>query len=161
MTHEVARCPYCGTASARLDDAGPDLRMAPPRAAGRGCGHLAFLSVGLEARGPVGRLDQARTRAWLWVRGEGVRAVPAGTVDPLAEYVELIACGIPIEGEPPLVTEYRVGGGTAWDRESSKPGSGEIRLGPRGGATGLLDGHGLYSPAPDALVAEVCRRVGQ
>ena len=161
MVREVARCPYCGRVSARLDDAGPELVMAPERDGGAGCRHLAFLSVGLEAVDPGGVRDDGWTRVWLWVRGKGLRLVPPGKIDYLVERVDLIACQSPVVGEAPPATEYRIGGMTAGDRERDRPGTGEFPLRAAAGRrlVGIFDGWGLYSTSPDALVEEVRRRV--
>jgi hypothetical protein len=160
MVRVVARCPYCGRVSARLDDAGPDLVMAPERDGGAGCRPMAFLSVGLEAFDPDGVRDDGWTRVWLWVRGKGLRLVPSGKIDYLAEQVDLIAWQIPVEGEDPPRTDYRIGGMAYWEREADRPGTGEFPLRVAGRRlVGVFDGLGLYSTDPDALVKEVHRRV--
>lgn len=159
MIRVVARCPYCGRVSTRLDDAGPDLVMRADRGGSAGCRHLAFLSVGLEALDPAGERADDWTRVWLWVRGTGLRLVPDGQIDNLVEYVDLTACQIPVVGEDPPEAEYRIGGMTAGARERDRPGTGEIRLRAAGGRelVGIFDGWGLYSTAPGALVQEVRR----
>jgi hypothetical protein len=162
MIREVSRCPYCGHVSAGVDDDRPGLVIAPDRADGRGCSHLAFVWASLDARcQTTERPVPGRAGHWLWVRGEGVRLLPEGPADPLAEYVEEVACGSLAAASLPT-TAYRIGGGAAGERDAARPGSGEFPLAPRGGrpVAGILDGHGLYSPAPDALVAEVRRLAG-
>ena len=155
MVREVVRCPYCGRVSAELDDARVGLRVLGGR---RGpCPHAAFVSVGVTGSDPAGRPDDALTWLWLWTRGRGLERLPRLT--PLAEAVDLVACGIPVEGGPPLDAEYRAAGMTADERDDDAPGSGTVALvAPDGrAAEGLFDGHGLYAPDPAALVAALRR----
>lgn len=156
MIRGVSNCPYCGDLSAGVDDDGPALVLAPDRAGGRPCGHLAFLSVSLAAYDQTHRLVPGRTGHWLWVRGEGTWVLPGGPTGGLAAAVEEIVCGM-VAVEPPSAVEYRVGGATAGCREIDRPGSGEFPLARRGGPglVAVFDAHGLYGPDPDALVAHV------
>src|SRR5262245_23272531 len=118
MIREVARCPYCGAVSAGVDDDPAAFVLAPDRADGRPCPHLAFVSVSLDVSYP-GCPDAlwARGGCWLWVRGEAPRE--QRRLDPLHEYVLLLAGEWLSGGELPA-TEFRVGGGTAVDREEAR-----------------------------------------
>jgi hypothetical protein len=157
VIRNVSNCPYCGSLSAGVDDETPELVLAPDRADGRPCEHLAFLIVSLNAyRRRGGREEPRRTGHWLWVRGNGVTAVPDEPFDPLSDYVDMLACGM-YAGDSLPVTVYLVAGAAAGTRERERPGSGEFPLSSRCGPAlaAYLDAFGIYSPAPDTLVAEV------
>jgi hypothetical protein len=162
MIRGVSHCPYCGHLSAGVDDDYPDFVLAPDRAGGRVCRHLAFVSASLavydlEADRPMPGLSGH----WRWTRGEGTLVLPDGPIDPVSEYVEEVVCGS-LAGASLPAGEYRVGGGTAGARDRARPGSGEFPLpyADWGTITAVFDGHGLYGPDPDALVAEVRRLAG-
>ena len=159
MIREIGRCPYCGEVPAGVDDDLPAFVLAPDRGDGRPCRHLAFVLVSLEAyRVRRGDAVPARSGHWLWVRDEGLIRLPDGPVDPLSEYLDLLACGH-LAGDMLPVTEYQLSGGTAGVRESQRPGSGEFPLavarGPRLAAS--IDGWAICSPAPEILVVEARR----
>ena len=162
MIRGVSSCPYCGSLSAGVDDDHPAFVLAPDRADGRACPHLAFVSVSLAAYDPdTHRPVPERTGHWRWTCGEGARVLPDGPDDPLSEYVEEIVCGS-LAGESLPAGEYRVGGATAGARDHDRPGTGEFPLAHAGRReiAAIFDGHGLYGPDPDALVAEVRRLAG-
>ena len=163
MIREVTRCPYCGHVSAGLDDDRPELVMAPDRADGRPCEHLAFVCVVLDV-GPAGTEDRVLDRSgqWLWVRGEGLRVIGFGPSGQLAGTVSVIACEL-LPDEERLVTPYRVAGGTASEREDDRRGGGNLRpTGPGGERLeGVLGGWGSFPTTPDAPVAEVRRLAGR
>jgi hypothetical protein len=147
--------------SGEVVEDGPELLIPDARGDGRPCRHLAFLSVGLEAFDPDDRRDNRRTRLWLWAAGEGLRVLPGDPVDPVMEYVDLLACRVEVEGEDPPRGEYRIAGMSAGERERDRPGSGRFPVPGSGGRLGwVFDGHGLYAPDPAALVAEVRRPAG-
>jgi hypothetical protein len=157
MIRTVSVCPYCRDRSAGVDDDVPALVLAPDRADARPCPHLAFVIASLVAhRRRSGRDVPERSGRWLWVRGEGARSLPDGPTDPLGEYVDTLACGM-YAGDSLPATVYRVAGGTAGVREAERPGTGDFLLRTPDGRTlaAYLDGFGVYSPTPDALVGEV------
>src|SRR5262245_10691740 len=133
MIRDAARCPFCGVVAAGLDADRPELVMAPDRANGRVCEHLAFVSVGLGAyRAGEDGLVPERSGQWLWVRGEGLRTLGVGPAGPLAECVDAIACEL-LPDDMRLATPYRITGGTAMEREDARSGSGAFPLtGSRG-----------------------------
>lgn len=160
----VAYCPYCGELSAGVDvdrDVGSlAFVLAPDRADGRPCPHLAFVVATVSASDPrTGKDLLEQSRLWLWVRGEGTRLMPSIEGDRLGDHVHGIVCGSwAAEGNPS--GEHRITGATALGRERNRPGSGAFRLravGRRRQVDALLDGWGMYAPDPDALVAEVRR----
>jgi hypothetical protein len=162
MIRGVSRCPYCGDLSAGVDDDRPALVLAPDRAGGRPCPHLAFLCVSLTAyESDTGHRSFGRTGHWFWALGEGARLLPDGPVDRLSEHVDGVMFEYAVDEALPA-GEYRVGGGTVGTRERDRPGSGEFPLDPRGGpdVAAYLDACGLYAPDPDALVAEIHRLAG-
>ncbi|HYH64469.1 MAG TPA: hypothetical protein VD866_07200 [Urbifossiella sp.] len=162
MIRGVSTCPYCGDLSAGVDDDRPSLVLAPDRAGGRPCPHLAFLCVSLTAYDPdTHDKVPGRTGHWLWTPGDGTRALPTGPIDPLSMYVDEVMCGM-LAGESLPAGEHRVGGATAGFRDADRPGSGEFPLARQGGheVAAYLDGHGLYARNPDALVAEIRRLAG-
>lgn len=163
VIYTVAKCPYCGEVAAGLDADRTELVTAPDRADGRPCQHLAFVSVGLDV-GPAGLDTRVSERCcqWLWVRGEGVRRLGLDPAGPLAECVDVIACEL-LPDSMQLVTPYRISGSTAIEREEVRRGSGLLRWTDTDGQRleGILDGWGLFSETPDALVREVCDMAGE
>ncbi len=123
MISTVARCPYCGAVAAGLDAHRAALALAPDRAGGRVCDHLAFVSVGRDVwpRGGDARVP-GRNGQWLWVRREGLRVSGTRPAGPLVMYVNEIAC------ELLPSAQYRIGGGTEYEREEARRGGGSPRL---------------------------------
>lgn len=159
MIRNVCVCPYCGDVAAGVDDDGPALVLAPDRADDRPCPHLAFVCVSLDAYElSRGNRVPHRTGHWLWVRGQGPQALPRGPADSLSDYVDQVALEL-LAGESLPSVEYQVTGGTAGLREDDRAGTGEFPIQSAGGPAlaAILDGHGLFSRTPDALVAEVRR----
>jgi hypothetical protein len=166
MIREVARCPYCDGGGIAVDDDPLTLLFNPDRPGGEPCRHLAFASVGLEALSPVlyGLPMDGHSAGWLWVRGEGLRRLTRGHIDPLADYVDMLACDLIPGPEDLPAVEYLVAGATAGDREEARPGTGEFPFAARGAGPqflGILDGWGLYARDPEALVDAVRRLAGR
>ena len=152
MMREVARCPYCRAVSATVDCSVPSFQLASVI-----CSHAAFLSVGLDASRDNGRRDRSRSGSWFWARG--CHAIHSGESSILSRYVDNIACGLFSETDYPK-SPYKVGGGTATEREIIRPGSGEFPLPPPGTLLGTFDGWGIYSRDPQDLIREVKQLAG-
>jgi hypothetical protein len=158
MIRNVSCCPHCGAISAGVDDETMSLVLAPDRADGEPCKHLAFIFVSVLAYGQrSGRHYPKRDSHWLWTRGTGLRVL-MWPVDPFSNYVHLLVWGM-LAGESLPTTEYRLDQGSVEMREAARAGSGVFPLPSSGGPAleGHLDGVGMYSPNPTALVAEVRR----
>lgn len=88
---------------------------------------------------------------WLWVAGDGLRRLPGDPIDPLMEYVDLLACRIEIKGETPPDTEYQIGRMTAGEREDDASGAGGSQCrAPAAGWGGCRGEGGRHSPLGSA-----------
>jgi hypothetical protein len=156
----VSRCPYCLESRLLLDDGPLALGVCPnPETRGE-CDHLAFASVSLTATVlPPGIVDAAQcSRLVLWILGGGGMWMPTHARHPLREYIEMLARDLLPDWSDRPKTAYRIVGGTAQEREEGRRGSGKVRWtvpGIKGWVQGLLDGCGVYSWDPTALVVEV------
>lgn len=151
MSLEIARCPYCKSTSAFVD---PDLsRLVLPvkRTGGQPCPHVACISASLDVSDATGRQIQSRTRSWFWSVD---RKLISGRPTRASRFVDLLFADAVDEDSMPQ-QEFELRGGTALERECSREGTGEIRLGPDRSKQAMLDGWCLYSKDPIALMREI------
>jgi hypothetical protein len=143
-----------------VDDERLEVGDCPNSESDHVCQHLAFASLALSTTVlPPGIFDPAEgSRLMLWMLGGGGMWMPAHARHPVREYLEMLARdGLPEWSDRPK-TAYRIVGGTAEEREEGRPGSSRASWNVpdiQGRVKGLLDGFGVYSWDPTALVVEV------
>jgi hypothetical protein len=123
---------------------------------------VAFVSISLSGHPAPAKFGPSTEvcRDWLWIVGEGWASLASREKHDLAQYLDHIWCELLSQEEYVPKTPYRVFGGTAMARENGNPGSGYVTWADpeiEEPIEGLLDGCGIFSRDPVALVDEVKR----
>lgn len=157
MIKEACRCPYCEVPVA-VDCVSGEVVFDPDGLAAAPCPHLSCFWI-CRSFGGGRKFAHEHDRSWLWTVERGLTKIDAA-VDlqdvALARYIMDCGSGRLTEGLLPTVATFTVVGGSAAEREERQPGSGDFCVPIRGKSrTAILDGWGLYSPTPQALMREI------
>lgn len=157
MIKEAFRCPYCDQPVA-VDCVSGEVVFDPDGLSALPCPHLSCFWI-CRSFGGGRKFAHEHDRSWLGSIGRGITKIDAAADlqdVALARYIMDCGSGSLAEDLLPDEAMFTVVGGSAAEREERQRGSGDFRV-PIGGKSrsAILDGWGLYSPTPQALMREI------